>query len=96
MLTTKEQFNASKFNCEKCVFMCSKKSNYEKHLLTQKHKTLTNLTEKIPKMPQHICDICNKEYKSREGLWYHKKNVKMIKQTHLKMNSYQVCKMKIQ
>ena len=24
-------------------------------------------------MPHYNCQICNKEYKSREGLWYHKK-----------------------
>jgi hypothetical protein len=26
------------FYCEKCAFKCSKKSNYEKHILTRKHK----------------------------------------------------------
>ena len=65
--------NASRFICEKCDFKCCKKSNYEKHLNTQKHKSLTNLTEKEQKMPNYICSGCEKEYKSREGLWYHKK-----------------------
>ena len=85
MLTIKEQFNAAKFNCEKCNFMCSKKSNYEKHLRTQKHNNLTNLTEKKQKMPQHMCDNCNKEYKSREGLWYHKKKC-LVKNTNNNKN----------
>ena len=73
MLTKKEQKNASIFFCEKCNFKCCKKSNYEKHLSTRKHNILTFLTEKEQKMPHYICHSCDKEYKSREGLWYHKK-----------------------
>ena len=61
------------FSCETCLFKCSKKSNYAKHLTTAKHKNLTNITEKNKKMPEHICSVCDKEYKSRVGLWYHKK-----------------------
>ena len=29
--------NAGKFICECCHFSCSKKSNYDKHLITRKH-----------------------------------------------------------
>ena len=70
MLTDKEQKNATILKCEPCDFLCSKKSNYVKHLLTRKHKSLT---EKEQKVPLHRCSYCEKEYKSREGLWYHKK-----------------------
>ena len=35
--------NAEKFSCEKCNFICSKKSNFEMHLLTSKHKNRTEL-----------------------------------------------------
>ena len=28
--------------CENCNFICYKKSNYDKHLTTRKHKFLTN------------------------------------------------------
>ena len=73
MLTKKEEKNAVKFICEKCTFECSKKSNYTKHLLTRKHNLLTSDTEKMTKMPIHICSHCDKEYRSREGLWKHKK-----------------------
>jgi hypothetical protein len=73
MLTNKEQNHTKNFICEKCDFKCSKKSNYEKHLITRKHNLLTNLTKKEQKMPKYKCEICSKEYKSREGLWYHKK-----------------------
>lgn len=30
--------NAEKYECLKCNFICSKESNYNKHLLTAKHK----------------------------------------------------------
>ena len=73
MLTKKEEKDAVKFICEKCTFECSKKSNYTKHLLTRKHNLLTSDTEKMTKMPTHICSHCTKEYRSREGLWKHKK-----------------------
>jgi hypothetical protein len=66
--------NAFKYVCELCDFKCSKLSNYNSHLLTRKHKKVTagdinnaNLIEtKI-----YICKNCNKEYKSRNGLWLH-------------------------
>jgi len=73
MLTKNDAKNAANFICEKCEFKCCKKSNYEKHLTTLKHNALTNLTEKKQKMPHYTCSACDKEYKSREGLWYHKK-----------------------
>jgi hypothetical protein len=83
MLTEMEAKNALKFNCETCGFICSKKSNYNKHLTTLKHKNLTNLltnsTEKVIKKRENICLLCNKEYKSREGLWYHKKKCDYVK-----------------
>jgi hypothetical protein len=73
MLTINNAKSASNFICDKCEFKCCKKSNYEKHLNTLKHKSLTNLTEKKQKMPHYSCSGCDKDYKSREGLWYHKK-----------------------
>jgi len=33
--------NANIFYCESCSFACSKKSNYDKHILTTKHKNAT-------------------------------------------------------
>jgi hypothetical protein len=38
MMTMMTQKNAENFICEKCDFVCSKKSNYERHILTRKHK----------------------------------------------------------
>ena len=40
--------NANKFSCERCDFQCSKESNYNRHLMTRKHKIRTNTNEKVP------------------------------------------------
>jgi len=67
---------APKFYCEDCDYTTSKSSSFKKHLSTAKHVNLTNLTEKVAKVaPQneiYICDLCEKQYKSRMGLWHHK------------------------
>ena len=66
--------NADNYFCEKCNFICYKKSNYVKHLNTRKHNKLILVnTVLIEKMPKHICSSCNKEYKSSVGLWKHRK-----------------------
>jgi hypothetical protein len=65
--------NAEKFSCDKCNFSCSKKSNYDKHLLTAKHQILTNTYNKAPvKCLTFECD-CGKRYKHRQSLYAHKK-----------------------
>jgi hypothetical protein len=76
MLTKKLLKVAEKFYCEGCDYTTSKSSSYKKHLSTAKHIKLTNLTEKSAKVAypddKHICDSCNKQYKSRMGLWQHR------------------------
>ena len=39
----------SKFNCDICKFNCSNKQDYTRHILTRKHKLLTNPNEKYSK-----------------------------------------------
>lgn len=65
--------NAEIYSCEICAFTCSKKSNYNKHLLTAKHKSATNPQPKNAEKCRFICGVCNKEYKDRTGLWRHSK-----------------------
>jgi hypothetical protein len=76
MLTKKLLKVAEKFYCEGCDYTTSKMSSYKKHLSTAKHIKLTNLTVKSAKVAypddKHICDSCNKQYKSRMGLWQHR------------------------
>ena len=84
MVTEKMPKNAEKYECEICDFICCKKSNYDKHLLTDKHigntigntkkmpkKVLEKVLEKVSEIFQ--CKNCKKIYKSRKGLWGHNK-----------------------
>ena len=69
-----------KFSCKYCNINCSRKSEWDRHLLTKKHNS--NITgnngdngdiikSSEPKIL--VCDKCNKIYKSRKGLWGHNK-----------------------
>ena len=84
MTTEKNAKTPKNFICENCDFKCSKKSEWDRHSVTRKHISLTiPLTEVAPKTPQHICNHCTKEYKSREGLWYHFKRCKLKPQENI-------------
>ncbi len=75
-LTKKLPESCSRFYCENCDYKTDKKSSYTKHLNTTKHFELTfsnkKLLESCPDV-KHICERCSTEYKSRVGLWKHKK-----------------------
>jgi len=71
------------YRCKECDYTCFKNSDYDKHILTAKHNKMTNrtiLNAKVAKSrqsrqnPIYTCE-CGKEYKVRNSLWYHKKNV---------------------
>jgi hypothetical protein len=63
-----------RFFCEICDYGTSKKSSYDDHLLSLKHKKSIFVNENQPKICQeYICQNCNKKYKDNSGLWRHKK-----------------------
>ena len=71
-MTDENPKNDTKFNCETCSFVCCKKSNFNTHLQTAKHKRMTKDDEKMRKDAKaYICD-CGKQYKYRQGLHVHK------------------------
>ena len=80
------------YYCENCHYSCSKKFNWERHIITSKHQNATNsnkiATEKEqkgqnePKDLKLSCDKCNKEFKDRTGLWRHKKKCDMDNLQH--------------
>ena len=71
---------ANNFYCEKCLYKCCKIYNWKKHLATAKHLQETNgniLETESGKKWQNkktCCENCNKEFKTRSGLWKHLKN----------------------
>ena len=73
---------AKKYMCEKCDYMCNKKSDFNKHLQTIKHNTTntTNTTEKYP------CE-CGKKYNHRASLYKQKKKCYIIQETNKNNNT---------
>jgi len=68
------QKNENKFYCNICNFKCKYKSNYDKHILTEKHKKKCIIVyEGEQEEIQYICCACNKQYINNSGLWKHKK-----------------------
>jgi len=74
--TPKTPKNAKNYYCEKCNFICSKQSEFDRHLSTRKHKTLPNTSEYFQKTPNDFICNCGKEYKHRQSLYSHKQNCK--------------------
>ena len=66
---------AKNFVCENCNYSTFKKSDYEKHLRTQKHKNRVleiSGNEKVAKVAEKlICPKCERVFKSNSGLWKH-------------------------
>src|SRR6056300_261447 len=58
--------------CELCNFKCSKQSEWNRHILTAKHDGFTKRRKNAENIVEHVCNMCNKIYKSRMGLWKHK------------------------
>ncbi len=61
------------FICEYCNYSTSRKSQYERHLSTSKHKFLQNPTsKKFHTEKSYVCN-CGKSYKHSSTLYSHKK-----------------------
>jgi len=79
MANENTSITSNKFICEKCYFKCSKKGDYNRHLLTDKHERLT-MANKITSQNDNIfkCE-CSKEFKHSSSLSKHKKKCIFIK-----------------
>jgi hypothetical protein len=82
MLTKKSPKISYKYICIDCNYKCNKKSEYDKHLNTAKHKRLTNADEKISKNvyidnKKYICK-CGKVYLQRQSLSRHKQTCSLV------------------
>ena len=85
MLTKKSAKIRKEFICICCHYNTSDKKDYNKHINTAKHKNntnvvtvLSNIEEKSANVKANTNDIaiicnCGKKYKSRQGLYAHKK-----------------------
>lgn len=66
-----------RFFCNLCNFKTNNKRDYNKHLLTLKHQQVTIVNNELTNYTNtnyaFECEKCTKEYKSRVGLWKHRK-----------------------
>jgi hypothetical protein len=68
------QKSSANFECICCNYYTSRKSQYDRHLLTDKHKILQNPTlEKFGSKKTYTCS-CGKSYKHSSTLYAHKKS----------------------
>lgn len=75
MYNKKVPKNEQNFCCEKCKFNTVRKSQFDRHLLTLKHKNQENynkITTNYNKKSSYICE-CGKNYNHRASLYNHKK-----------------------
>jgi hypothetical protein len=84
------QMVTSKYSCNLCHTVCSRESEWQRHILTRKHtknikgNSLDTNDETTQK--QHICLQCNKIYVTNGGLWKHNKTCNATTQTIIKPN----------
>ena len=93
--------NIEIFKCFNCHFKCSKKGDYNRHILTAKHqnnvlKTVNDdakmtkddavIIQEVKKNTNSYYECsCGKEYKYRQGLFVHKKKCKEKPQNQVMM-----------
>ena len=88
-----QQNQATKFSCNCCDYNTSRKSNYDEHILTAKHKLamvsniFSNDFQQNPTIIEapikYTCQQCNKTYKDNSGLWRHKKTCSSIEKKEI-------------
>jgi len=80
-MTFEEKKSSHNFYCKKCDYLCRRTTDYNKHLLTRKHKMMTNddTNDDAKNLKYYKCENCEKTYSYRQGLYVHKKKCKIDK-----------------
>jgi hypothetical protein len=60
------------FICEPCEFKCCRKSSYNDHLKTKKHRKFNDLQKSCMLEYKYNCENCERKYIHRQSLWKHK------------------------
>ena len=69
--------------CNICNYYTSSKKDFNKHITTRKHQKKDKSNQIEPKNPENppcgfICKTCDKSYRSKSGLWNHKKKCSLV------------------
>ena len=73
MLTKFTSFTSKNFVCQTCDFKCSKKGDWNRHILSSKHKNVDKMLTNVDAddIKPYKCE-CGKIYKHRQSLYVHK------------------------
>ena len=75
-------FSAPKFVCKSCNIKCSKKNDWDRHMLTRKHLSrVTGYQMEINITQREFTCKCGKKYANNSGLWKHSKNCNILEET---------------
>jgi len=69
------------YECIFCHYVCFKRYNYDRHIITRKHLKATK-NEQNEQNEQYLCVNCKKIYTDRTGLWRHQKICDFKKHTN--------------
>jgi hypothetical protein len=80
MTSSKNAEKTPFFACKTCDFKCSKKSDYDRHTETSKHKRLAETSKKTPKIhSKSFSCTCGNNYFHSSSLAKHKRNCLIFK-----------------
>ena len=89
MEVTKSCKKLQKYSCEKCEYITHNKRNYDKHLLTRKHKQVTCKKKSCNTITEQFSCICGKAYMQSQGLSRHKKTCEHLTNVQKEENPMQ-------
>ena len=83
---------APKFICSECDYITSRKSSYNKHISTLKHKMLINANKSCKKVANkivlHTCSGCGKSFKHASSLCRHRKNCELFNTSDIEKKKF--------
>jgi len=84
--------SAQNYTCELCHIKCSKKNDWERHLLTAKHNRKCGNKIEMKILPKNYTCKCGKVYETNSGLWKHVKNCKVQNEIIYEDKQYSIIK----